>query len=412
MTNLYIECGSTLKSPYNTGIQRVVRSIIEQKTIVEDKFQGLNVVYVDYHHNNFHIILPHKKFNIKHYNYFFNFFKSIKKYCPLKIRNFLIGFIESAFNKSIEKNPSILLTQKNFPSEQHILLLLDATWSNDMWGEVSRFRACGGSVCAVLYDLIPFMHPETVEANTRELHTNWWRHAIESIDSVMCISKTVRDQFYEWQDKNIKNPIPVERVDYFYLGADFSCNDPLIKVISSNSPFFLMVGSIEPRKNHSLVLKAFDCLWASKHDVSLVLCANNDWNSEDLISRIKSHKEFNKRLFLFEGVSDRDLMYLNKCCCAAIMASFAEGFGLPIIEALSQGAKVICNDIPIFREVGLDNVEYFSFNNQESLEDIIINHVNEWGKLGAAKKQSNSWITWGESATMLVDKVLEISNKS
>ena len=416
MTILYIECGTTLRSPFATGIQRVVRNIINQKNIIESNFPTVNFVFVEYRNENFYILPTHERLPILKNTLFRKILKKISQklnaYLPEKIFRPLVNFAHRILDEFKEKETTIRAAQKHDSSEESILLLLDATWSNDMWSEVARFRAAGGSVCAVLYDLIPFTHPETVELKTKLLHTSWWKNAVKFIDSVICISKAVRDDFYEWQVKNATDTIPVQAVDYFYLGAEIGYEDPVIKIIRSNSPFFLMVGSIEPRKNHSLVVDAFESLWASGSDVNLVICANNSWHSEELISRIRSHKEFNQRLFIVEKASDRDLFYLNKSCCAVIMASFAEGFGLPIVEALALGAKVICNDIPVFREIGSDNVSYFSFNDRDSLVQKIYAHVSESISPVNDKNISLHWITWSDSAIMLVNKVLKLSGRA
>ncbi len=416
MTILYIECGSTLRSPFYTGIQRVVRNIIDQKNVIESSFPAVNCVLVEYRNKNFYFIPPHEKLPALEGTIFRNVlikkFRKLGAHLPEKIYKTLVNFTHRISDRLKERGPTIEVAQKHNPSEKSVLLLLDATWNNDMWSEVARFRAAGGSVCAVLYDLIPFTHPETVEKKTKDQHTSWWINAVKSIDSVICISKAVRNDFYEWKEKNITNTSPIIVADYFYLGAEIGYEDPLIKIIGLKFPFFLMVGSIEPRKNHSLVVDVFDSLWASGSDVSLVICANNSWNSEEFISRIRSHKEFNQRLFMIEKASDRDLVYLNRSCCAVIMASFAEGFGLPIVEAMALGAKVICNDIPVFREIGSDGVSYFSFNDRDSLAQKIHTHISEWISPVDIKKTSPYWITWSDSAIMLTSKVLKLSGRA
>ncbi|MBU3625048.1 glycosyltransferase family 4 protein [Polynucleobacter sp. JS-Safj-400b-B2] len=426
MTIIYLECGTTIRSSFNTGIQRVVRNIINNKKSIEDLSFVDECHLVEYVDQDFYI-LPKTTIapDVVKADAVLRFLQStnifFKKKCNPHLHKIFKYILHGTYAelvnarirwghvKAAKKGRSELLklNKHKTPSEaKKILILLDSSWHDDMWPRVSDFQKSGGFVYAVLYDLIPFSHPETVEITTRKLHTNWWRSAIKKLDGVVCISKAVQNELNEWQLKITHNKLPV---DYFYLGSELNESDPVIKVLNTPSPFFLMVGSIEPRKNHSIVLDAFESLWLRGISGSLVICANNSWMSEELMERIKAHPQLNQQLFLVEKASDRDLVYLNKSCCALIMASIAEGFGLPIVEALQLGAKVICNDIPVFREIGEQNVTYFSFNNSHSLELLIEDHINQYLPTRELEKK---WISWPESARMLGEKCLGLSIKN
>jgi glycosyltransferase involved in cell wall biosynthesis len=425
MTIIYLECGTAIRSSFNTGIQRVVRNIINNKKSIEDLSFVDECHLVEYVDQDFYITpnITHtsdvvetdvvlrflqstSKFFKKRCNP--HLYKIVKRFAHstyvelvnARIRSGHIGDVKRGYKELLKLN------KQEVPSGANkILILLDSSWHDDMWPRVSDFQRSGGIVYAVLYDLIPFSHPETVQVTTRKLHTNWWKNAVKKLDGVVCISKAVQSEFNEWQLKITNEKLPV---DYFYLGSELNEDDPVIKVLNTPSPFFLMVGSIEPRKNHSIVLDAFDSLWLRGISATLMICANNSWMSEELIGRIQAHPRLNQQLFLVEKASDRDLVYLNKSCCALIMASFAEGFGLPIVEALQLGAKVICNDIPVFREVGGKNVSFFSFNNSHSLGLLIEDHINQHLTASDLEKK---WISWSESAQMLAEKCLSLSMK-
>ena len=80
-----------------------------------------------------------------------------------------------------------------------------------------------------------------------------------------------------------------------------------------------------------------------------------------MIERIKHHPELGKRLGWHESVNDAELSRLYASCDALIAASFAEGFGLPIVEAGHFGKPVLASDIPVFREVGVGAAEAHFF---------------------------------------------------
>src|SRR5262249_40144708 len=115
---------------------------------------------------------------------------------------------------------------------------------------------------------------------------------------------------------------------------------------------YLMVGTVEPRKNHAHVLSAFEQLWSAGADVNLAIVGKYSWNSTEFKERLRRHPCFGNRLFWFEDVRDGELEYCYRHAAALITASYAEGFNLPIVEALRAGCPVLASDIPVHREVG------------------------------------------------------------
>jgi alpha-1,2-rhamnosyltransferase len=291
-----------------------------------------------------------------------------------------------------------------------VLLLLDSTWNNAIWDHVDAFRINGGIVCAVLYDLIPFTHPDTVEELTLMSHTSWWSQAPNHVDAIMCISQSVRRDYLTWQGtQHFNHPLPPESVGCFYLGSEIEYTDPVVRLLTEGDPFFLMVGSLEPRKNHKTVLDAFDQLWESELRVRLAIVGAFGWKSEELLERIQNHPQLNRQLFFIRDASDRDLTSLYSKTTSLIIASLAEGFGLPIVEAYQQGARVICSDIPVFREVAGEKARYFDALNSASLAAQVVAHMQETGQAptGAHVKIKN-WISWYQSAVQLIDQVNRI----
>jgi len=72
-----------------------------------------------------------------------------------------------------------------------------------------------------------------------------------------------------------------------------------------------------------------------------------------------------------EGLTDTDLGDLYRSACALVLPSIYEGFGLPIIEAMSQRLPVICSDLPVFREVAGDHATYFDPLNVEDIANAL-----------------------------------------
>lgn len=416
---LFIECGTTISSPINTGIQRVVRNIILHASSVSGDL-GMQFSPVAFVNNTFRevsieevkpLIPSAAKVLLQPFEKVASTVVPGWIYYGLRerLKSWIKGMVRKEVGRDIYQIFHNHVGETKDESQLPILLLLDSTWDTRMWGAVEEFRAKGGWVCAVLYDLIPFTHPDTVAEATRAAHTQWWLKAPLHVDSVMCISRSVKDDFLAWQmEQKLERVVEEPRVGYFYLGAELKQTDPVIHILSAQTPTYLVVGSLEPRKNHALVLDAFERLWAEGFDGNLAIVGAFGWKSEDLLDRINRHPELGRKLFLIRDASDRDLTALYDKCQALIIASFAEGFGLPIVEAAQRGAPVICSDIPVFREVASDQLATF-FNpfETQSLVDAIKEQAKQ-RKCETGHVNKANWISWRQSAEQLLGQMKEI----
>ena len=267
---------------------------------------------------------------------------------------------------------------------------------------LASFRQQGGKVGSILHDMIAELHPEFFKRRDAKNFSLWLR-MIPSFDAIFAISKCVRDDYLNWiKREGISSCI----CRSFTLGADFqipSTTPALLQVTVLNRAFFLKVSTIEPRKGHAQVLKAFESLWQAGEAVNLVFVGRQGWKTRWLCHRIRKHKELGRRLFWFCDISDNELHALYQQCRAVIMASEAEGFGLAIAEALHFGKEVIARDIPIFREVGGQGIHYFRGN-----ERAIATVVSEVLKSPPIKASNTDQIvSWSDSYTQLVKIIKE-----
>lgn len=380
---LFIECGTTLRSRVATGIQRVVRSILAEATQGRsDTFD--QIVLVEYFEGRFFVVdakgsrlpaVPSLRDFVWPWVYsvlcLFDYL--LRRAGLQQIRSQIRDKLKSSVVKSRGDGLGI-----DSDSSDKFLLLLDSTWDTSIWMHTDKFRSAGGRVCAVLYDLIPFTHPDTTEEHTRVAHTGWWKEAHKHVDGVMCISRAVRDEYIKWLSKiDNKNLLRPENIGHFQLGSELAKNDPVIRVFGERSPCYLMVGSIEPRKNHARVLEAFESIWACGGDARLVIIGAFGWKSDGLVQLITSHREYQKRLHLIRDASDRDLAALYRLSNGLICASLAEGSGLPLIEALNYGADLMCSDIAVFHEILEDGATYFDPLSVASIAAAISNHMRQ-----------------------------------
>jgi len=306
------------------------------------------------------------------------------------------------------------------PVEVHpgdIYLALD--WSAEAVCSSRKFfdelRTRGIRICFLSYDLLPVQLPHRFPAFIESDYRSWLETVLAVADKVIAISRATADDLRDWLDKNQPERLRPLQICYSHLGADIEASAPSmglpaeadgILAAMQTRPSFVMVGTMEPRKGHGQVLSAFEQLWASRVDVSLVIVGKQGWMMEALAQRIQQHKEFGHRLFWLVGISDEMLLATYQHAAALIAASEGEGFGLPLIEAARAGVPIIARDLSVFREVAGEHAFYFSGTKPEALSSAL----RQWLTLraqGALPESSNlRWIGWAESTRQLLDLVI------
>lgn len=278
--------------------------------------------------------------------------------------------------------------------------------------QLHSWRLQGVSICYVIYDIIPLLHPEKVIPQLIEPFEIWMKGLANEADRLICISKSVEKEVIRWISQKYPNLVLPE-VSHFHLGANLPVtkkdtsakvnNDLLIKI--KNQTSFLMVGTVEPRKGYSQALNAMDLIWNSGKNVHLVIIGKRGWMVESLCDRIEHHPKLGIHLHWLEHADDEILTSLYKSCTALLAASEAEGFGLPLVEAAQHGLPIIARDIEVFKEIAQDHAFYFCTNDSE----VLANTLEAWMTLhsqGFAPSSYNMpWISWHESANQLWNKV-------
>jgi glycosyltransferase involved in cell wall biosynthesis len=121
-------------------------------------------------------------------------------------------------------------------------------------------------------------------------------------------------------------------------------------------PFFIQCGTIEPRKNHLTMLNVWRELIArhGPRAPKLVLIGRRGWENENVVDLLDRAPSLRGHVLEVSGLPTPVLRRLLASARALLMPSFAEGFGLPLAEALAAGARAIASDIPVFREIAGD----------------------------------------------------------
>ena len=393
-----------------TGIQRVVYNILEEleeQNVTEKKIQPMvlssrgflpinSLKKHCYMSSNDH--LKQKKKRI--FNNTINFRKIPKIYQLMKFTFFMRKRLQTALFIS---EPSIRFNQED------IILFLDSSWNLPMWREAKKAKKAGAKIVFVIYDFIPLLYPQFCEhAHTKQFKL-FFQKSLNIADQYMGISKTVMDDIIVLANKFFPERANKIQYDYFYLGANFlkrnenyqKIRKEIVDFFHTRVPVFLTVSTIEPRKNHALVLDAFDKLIQENIPIKLCFIGKIGWKVESFVERIKNHSLLGEKFLVIHDANDAELVYAYTKSLSLIFASRIEGFGLPIIESLSYQLPVIASDIKIHREIGQDQITYFLDGDSQ---DLILQMKKALLK---PKKmlQKAYWLTWKESAYMLLNKL-------
>jgi glycosyltransferase involved in cell wall biosynthesis len=124
-------------------------------------------------------------------------------------------------------------------------------------------------------------------------------------------------------------------------------------------PHFVVLGTIEPRKNHLLLLNLWGRLaTTTERPPRLIVIGARGWENEQVVDMLERSRRLRGVVDENNRASDSQVKFQLRNARALLLPSFVEGFGLPIAEALALGVPVICSDIPAFREVGGDVPDY------------------------------------------------------
>jgi glycosyltransferase involved in cell wall biosynthesis len=139
-------------------------------------------------------------------------------------------------------------------------------------------------------------------------------------------------------------------------------------------PYFVVCGAIEPRKNHRLLLKVWDRLVRRIGPAAprLAIVGSPAHEGRDILAQFLQAPALRDHVLVVSGMACQGLRRLMANASGVLMPSLAEGFGLPVVEALTTGTPVLASDLPAHREVGEDLAIYLDPLDEVAWFDAII----------------------------------------
>lgn len=209
----------------------------------------------------------------------------------------------------------------------------------------------------LIHDLIPINAPEFCRAGEAEKHVRRMTNALVSASGIIANSAVTLADLHKFAaDRDLPCPPGI---------AAWLAGPALPEDVTSPPaahPYFITIGTIEGRKNHILLLRLWQRMIArlGAETPHLLIVGQRGWEADHALAVLDRGLGLDGIVQELGQCSDTELVQHIKGARALLMPSFAEGFGLPVIEALQLGTPVIASNLPVFREIAGDIPTYVS----------------------------------------------------
>ncbi len=295
---------------------------------------------------------------------------------------------------------------------------MDNVWN--MWlrrsSLIPYLKEKGVKIALYLYDIIPVTHPAYVHENTLINYLDYIGTYLLYADIILTSANSTLQKVNELTDK-----LGIGRINGYVcpLGADPADMETEEAKVGSEvmqaagaGRYLLMAGTIEPRKNHVTVLNAFEEELFGK-DLHLIWAGRWGWNVDELKKRVDGHEQLGRKLFVFSGLSDKELQYLYQNAYFLVFPSYTEGFGLPIVEAMKNGTPVLASDVDVMKEVGGAWCGYFPPDSPQELCRVVNGYLEEEERYLDKKREIKNYtfLSWDEAVENMGDRLKTLNQK-
>lgn len=203
----------------------------------------------------------------------------------------------------------------------------------------------------LIHDLIPLTHPEFCRVGEDIRHHRRMANALASATGIIGNSQATLDDFAAFAAAEGKPCPPM--LPALLGGHPLPADAPPIGL---DRPYFVTLGTIEGRKNHVLLLQLWRRLITHNPAAcpKLIIIGQRGWEAQTALAMLDRLPLLKGHVEVIEDCGDTALAGYLRGARALLMPSFAEGYGLPVVEALGVGTPVVASDLPVFRELAGD----------------------------------------------------------
>jgi glycosyltransferase involved in cell wall biosynthesis len=221
----------------------------------------------------------------------------------------------------------------------------------------------------VIHDMTFFSHPQVHTFFKRIYFPFMIKQAVKRSEKIIAVSKNTKKEIIKFTNiVEKKIAVTLLAANRFPTSEITDEKKFLEEKYGIASDYLLFVGMIEPRKNINLIIESLTKI--EDEDIKLVIVGKKGWMTEELFERIKVNNLENK--VIFTGfVPDKELSVFYKNARVFLYPSLYEGFGIPVLEAMSQGCPVITSNISSLPEVVGGAAILIDPENPEELADAV-----------------------------------------
>ena len=297
-----------------------------------------------------------------------------------------------------------------------ILISVGLDWDHPYYKEFYKLRQSNKiKIVSCCYDLIPVLYPQYCVSDVAEHFKSYFLDVADGSDLVLCISrqseKDLNNMLY--QTGGARPPTWV-----FPLGDNVPQSDG--NGVSSSiqdlcqQPFILYVSTVERRKNHEILYRAYHLLCATGHKEKLprlVFVGMQGWGVGDLMKDIELDPLVANCILRLNHVTDTELKALYEASMFCVFPSLYEGWGLPVGEALAMGKVVLASDRGSLPEVGGELVKYIDPWSAQAWAQAILEMIEDtegrrnWEKNVEENYDIRTWQSAARSVQTAIEKL-------
>lgn len=266
-------------------------------------------------------------------------------------------------------------------------------------------------VTVFIYDLGFMDHPEFMHEVNLKVQLRFLPASMRRADTIVTISEftkqRIQHHFPDIKATIVVTPIPPVTLDN---KTSTPLNSRLKELGIKDKKYFLYLGTLEPRKNLVLLIQAFMALPESiRSEYSLILAGGRGWKDSEINNQIDQAVTKGVPIITTGYVSESEKEALYGNALSFVMPSHYEGFGMPILEAMTYNIPVIVSDIPVFREVAKDAVLYFDKDSVTDISEKMIHIIKDLDLQKQLVEQGNillkSFAPWSKNAETIINAI-------
>jgi glycosyltransferase involved in cell wall biosynthesis len=280
---------------------------------------------------------------------------------------------------------------------------------NAHYGATLRRR--GARALLMVHDLIPITHPEYCRPREQGKHRTRMCCAARVGAAIVANSQHTLDEFNRFCRAEGLAP-PCERVAK--LGVGLPRLDPGASPLER--PYFVVLGTLEPRKNHAMLLHLWRKLAETHGDAAptLVVIGQRGWECENVVDLLERCRPLQRVVIEKSHCTDAELATWLAHARALLFPSFAEGYGLPVCEAMAMGVPVIASDLPAFRETVGDIPDYADPLDGARWESLVMDYAHPRSAFRSAqleRMRNYQPVTWAQHFAIVGALIAELRSE-